>query len=100
MPETITPERVSELLRALGNTADEVAETLRAGGFRGTQADAAACPIACYLKARDVDVIGVRYENLKVRITGRIHLLTMPDAAGEFAEEFDSDRYPALMVSP
>lgn len=40
---------VTQALLALGRTPDEVAETLRAGGFRGQALCATACPIAAYL---------------------------------------------------
>jgi hypothetical protein len=45
----VTP---AEALAALGDTPDAVAETLRAGGWRGSRKACGACPVAVYLRAQ------------------------------------------------
>ena len=56
-----SPARVRALLMALGDTAEDVAATLLAGGHSGDPGSACGCPVAMYLAAngiRDVSVDG------------------------------------------
>jgi len=46
-----TPDGLAAALAALGNTAEQVAETLARAGFSGHRGDEASCPIAWYLRS-------------------------------------------------
>ena len=46
---TTTHGRLTRALNALGRTADQVADTLLAGGWTGLRSDGIACPISKYV---------------------------------------------------
>lgn len=56
MPETITPESVTALLVALGDTPHKIAKSLRALGIAGDPGEPDRCPLAAYLKKGDLHV--------------------------------------------
>lgn len=96
----MTPDRVAELLRALGSTADEVAETLRRGGYRGERQRCDVCPIAQYLGANDVD--GPAVYPIVVFFGPECEAASNPEGAYLFMRAFDEGGYPDLVapVSP
>ena len=79
-------------LEALGTTAAEVAESLRAMGVRGVRGNPCTCPIARYLgpgwevsgnEAAGVDVLHYR-------------LVSLPSPVRAFLRGFDGGLYPEL----
>ncbi len=50
---------VAQLLAELGDTADAVADRLRALGIKGIPGDACWCPVASYLKRNGYEAVAV-----------------------------------------
>ena len=96
---TLTPE---EALRQLGDTADEVAESLRRAGCRGYTASAHGCPVARYMQ-------GLGFKGFQVGASGYYrgpgHMGVMSAkghnarGVGEFILRFDRGEYPDLEKS-
>lgn len=100
---------VPVLLERLGRTSDEVAQTLRAGGWRGIQEEPARCPVSVYLYANgihgevypaiepDEDSDGDNhYQPAHVDMDGTTVPLT--DAVHEFVVRYDNGDYPDLVL--
>ena len=101
-----TKEQVISLLKALGDSGDEVAESLTKLGIMGSPCSSFACPIAKYLLkvgiATNVSRNGVspRHSNdwwhisfIEVRAFDRAFDRTF-DGISEFIRRFDSGNYP------
>lgn len=74
-------------LRALGDTANDVADTLLAGGYTGARGDGCTCPVATYLRAiyRDVYV-----EVLDEEIYVGDVVIATPEPVRAFVQLFDT----------
>lgn len=96
-----TPPDVDQALRALGASADEVAATLLAGGYRGVREDCTACPVAEYLGAvvDGCEVANVSDERVRVYVgPGHVEVWPPPKPVVAFLHRFDTDgAYPALV---
>lgn len=84
------------LLIALGDTADSVASTLRAGSHRGTRSQHG-CPVAAYLRAHGVSVVGVTLRTCTIPTGGRPARVSLPGPVRAFIHAFDAGRYPDLV---
>jgi hypothetical protein len=85
------------LLVALGAIADEVAATLRAGSHTGTRT-CHGCPVAAYLRAHGVEVVGVSTRTVTVRVNGVRLRISLPAPVRAFLRNFDGGRYPELLA--
>ena len=89
-------------LQSLGSTAEDVADTLISGGWRGFPGDAGTCPVALYLTtmlpfARSA-VVGVG--GATVHTVGDTDIdADLPPAVSVFVRAFDSGAYPELVVT-
>lgn len=80
-------------LASLGETADEMAASLRAAGITGIRENGEACPLAVYLRRegfRDLNVTRAQIEDARARfgVEGRWRMDTPPPAE-EFIGRFD-----------
>lgn len=95
----MSPESVTALLAALGDTPNAVAEALRAGGFRGTPRTSRTCPIARYLQFHgvpDVAMTGtVEWSSGQIRPARQF--VRLPDACMWFVTAFDAGKHPDLV---
>lgn len=95
-------------LAALGDTADDIAETFRATGMRGTPQDPHRCPIANQLRAAfRTDGVNVASYAEMTMPDGRRARAALPAACLAFMNRFDgsavvdhSDCCPQLAVLP
>ena len=90
-------QRVGELLKSLGDTADEVAGGLRQRGIKGAKDDGCCCPIANLIKAEFPEARDGKWSDddgawfvceSYVRTPDGV-LRTRATAIGEFIEAFD-----------
>lgn len=89
-------ERVEVLLRSLGDTADEVADSLRARSIKGTRDDGCKCPIAKVIAAEIPESSGAEWDDEDGKwfvSQGYVRTpagdLWPPAAVSEFIEIFD-----------
>lgn len=92
-------ERATKALAALGDTADEVARTLRALGVTGVPSRAQECVIARYLGAElstvvRVDPVDVSFWAVDSKGYSRIET---PQVILGFIRRFDRHEYPELI---
>lgn len=88
--------RALRLLHALGTTADQVADRLRALGIKGKLDVAAGCPIANYLEVNSTpSSVDVEWFSLVGDPTETHH--KMPPAAALFIRRFDDGVYLDLV---
>jgi hypothetical protein len=104
---TSLPDQVEAALSGLGNTADEVADRLRALGIKGIRDDAACCPIARLLESALGAGIAVCVGNFSITILGPLgpgglgfEIEDAPDAVREFISRFDDSVYLDLAEAP
>lgn len=90
----VTEGDVDRLLTQLGDTADDVAQTLLTGGYLGRRDDCANCPVAKYLRASGVYDAWVDQHEVTSGIVGQV---TLPKPVILFVQEFDSFGYPDLI---
>lgn len=89
---------VSVALDMLGDTADDVADVLSAGGWTGLRNDPCACPVAVYLRAvlPQTAAVAVSVNGISVTTDDeRMHDSTPPGPA-EFIARFDDGDYDEL----
>lgn len=98
MQETSTPIAVTELMRLLGNTPDEVAASLLSRGVTGRRYCGATCPVASYLLTNGQPaLVGPR---LTACLCGRTHVcVDTPQPVADFLNRFDAGSYPYLVAS-
>jgi hypothetical protein len=91
-------DQLYELLTGLGQTPDEVAESLRAAGVTGKREDAECCPVAIWLKRAtgadpyvDCEAASVRYVPDAPEVE-----TSSPMAVRGFVVRFDHHQYPDL----
>jgi hypothetical protein len=89
---------LEQALIKLGNTHDEVAATLLAGGFKGKKTSSCDCPVARYLCATLDDGNVYRVERWEV-FSDNGEDTTMPKAVCDFVFWFDKGAYPDLILS-
>jgi hypothetical protein len=83
-------------LVALGETPEQVAETLKEQGIIGYRQHASSCPIYHYLKSKGypVDCLSQHSICLLSPYYGDIE---MPEVVGRFIVAFDQGKYPELI---
>ncbi len=94
--------QITKTLVALGGTADEIADTLDAGGWRGLQYDAEACPVSRYLTAVGTRIHGAAvgtYQATVHTLDGPVTEIDLPPAVAAFVQAFDRGDYPDLVVT-
>jgi hypothetical protein len=93
---------VARLLADLGDTADAVADRLRALEIKGRRKEPCACPIANYLLSKtdavEVSVIQARSRFIILTPIGsRWQRVPNPEPVGEFLKRFDQGVYLDLV---
>lgn len=110
----LTEEWLRSLLTGLGNTADEVAATLRTAGVKGNRADAHDCPVARFIAAQARELVAtagqvtvtLTAEQAVIGITvagsGDYREVTAgtPSAVEDFLDSFDGGAYDDLAETP
>ncbi|MEV4620205.1 hypothetical protein AB0J74_16050 [Asanoa sp. NPDC049573] len=97
-----TYQRLTKALAALGATADEVADTLLAGGWTGLREDGLACPVSKYVVSvlPDIEVAATSFQRIKVISTrGETVDASLPVGAAEFVTAFDTGSYDELAAT-
>jgi hypothetical protein len=84
----------AEALAALGDTPDAVAETLRAGGWRGQRASCESCPLARYLAGS----FGGEWMSASTETLAPFGWVRHPQPVAEFVVRFDRGHYPDLVA--
>lgn len=87
MVNAIMQRHINDLLAELGDSVSAIAAELERREIRGLPGAPSACPIARYLKTRDVPVTFV--STLRATVRGEDY--DMPDPAGYFVAAFDDD---------
>jgi hypothetical protein len=103
--------KTSGLLAEMGNSADEVAETLQATGVQGVPRDNRSCAVALYLSAlvgtepsiRSIAVghcsLTINLVALDARPAGRLQV-QLPKPVRRFVAAFDARQYPMVIREP
>lgn len=98
----LTSKEITESLAKLGNTADEIAQSLQVKSIVGDQGDVSFCPIAIYLKGEfptmgvDVDPDAIYLWDLGGP-SFECHVKP-PLAVKTFIGDFDRATYPELIA--
>lgn len=93
--KTITTMAPADYLAALGNTADEVAETLRRLGVTGQRVVADSCPVANYLR----EFAGVGHPAMSPAwIKLGDGWIATPAPVARFVARFDLGEFPDLIT--
>jgi hypothetical protein len=85
------------VLRALGESPDEVAASLLALGCRGMPAQHSSCPVARYMLARGFEGAAVDNRRMEWDDGRRV---VLPPPVFDFVRRFDQGEYPALVEPP
>lgn len=91
--------QVRELLAELGNTPDEIAETLRRLSITGDRYLSNSCPVANYLNLTTAvhdDRCYVSFSSVRLRGSGR-YVAAVPPPVATFARLFDAGDYRDLV---
>ncbi|MDR7278395.1 hypothetical protein [Catenuloplanes atrovinosus] len=94
-----TARHLAFALEALGETTNDVAEFLAAGGWTGLRSDGRACPIAIYLSSvvpNISDVYVTPYELVVVTGDGEEIDTALPVGPSDFVSAFDDGAYDDL----
>jgi len=83
------------LLEQLGETPEQVAEALKAKGFKGRPKQAHCCPIYHYLTSHGLDV-GVTPGQISLYAPNDDCDITAPLSIKQFVYDFDAGKYPDL----
>ncbi|GAA4100924.1 hypothetical protein [Actinomadura miaoliensis] len=108
--DTISEQRLAELLMSLGETADQVAAALRRAKIVGRQSSAYQCPLARYIAERTRQLVPSARINVRVcagEVAVEIHqpdtdeyqeiTVAQPKAAKDFVKSFDEGGYADLV---
>ena len=92
-------EEVNNALINLGNDVDEVYHSLLLENCRGELYNMQSCPIAVYLKKRDLlpDTAFVKYGRIEEHSHHSAKYVTLPGAIRDFIRMFDRGSYPELI---
>lgn len=95
---------IGRLLAELGDTADKVADALRAKGIKGRRVSARSCPVTTYLKARRpaLDTLTTTQGWVRFRDPDSPTWPTIPttEPVREFVRRFDQGVYLDLVEVP
>ncbi|WP_157408664.1 hypothetical protein [Actinoplanes sp. N902-109] len=93
-------QRLSMILNALGDNAEDVAHLLQFGGWRGLPHNINACPVALYLRTVVTDVtdaaVSSDYAMVHTSDGAEVSVDLSPAVAG-FVLAFDLGTYPELI---
>jgi hypothetical protein len=84
---------IAQDLKALGNTVDEIADTLQRLCIKGHKEVSWGCPIYFYLKSKGHDVSSVGYHYACIVSQPSFY---MPSLITDFIRSFDYGQYPDL----
>jgi len=93
-------EEVWDALNALGNSAEEVAESLGKLGIKGTLGDADTCPVAYYLKSKGLKDAFVTSNMVREGTSAGFSDLRVdiPLSVQFFIEHFDDGAWPEMVL--
>ena len=94
--------RLAMVLQALGDSAEDIANLLRFGGWRGRPNDVHACPLALYLRTvvNDVTDAVVSSDQATIHTSDGDDIeVALTSAAAGFVLAFDIGAYPELIVT-
>lgn len=94
----MTDVEVLALLEGLGETADEVANSLRAAKVRGHRGTCGSCPIARHLHQQGVDSPSVLTLHVWVNRNSRSMRITLPQPVCDFVRRFDAGDFEDLAL--
>lgn len=93
-----TEESVEEWLDSLGTTADEVANSCRALGYKGRPQQARVCPISNGAKQHFGVPFASAYKSVFVgELGGNYTRVNLTRPVDEFIQKFDDGEYPDLV---
>jgi hypothetical protein len=95
---TVSPERVLDLLDELGESGQEVADTLFDLGVKGKRDNTGSCPIANYLRGEGVPDPVVNPDH--VEWDSFEESITLPEGCIHFIARFDAGEFTDLLESP
>lgn len=108
-------DKVLELLRELGDSPEEIAQSLQARGIQGVRNASCSCPLALYLRSKGYPYARVHVRYTEDDITGddseevesalvegalpsdSRERVEIPTVFAKFVESFDNGLYPALV---
>jgi len=89
---------VSDFLKDMGNTSEEVAESIRKIGVKGVQKNPRHCPLALAIREKFPSTIGLRVGGNTMTYSDP---QTMDPAhtpsTSQFVKDFDAGKYPDLI---
>lgn len=91
---------IGRLLAELGDTADKVADTLRAKGIKGVRESYEHCPIAKLLQAEDREHVVVLGDSWEALVDDCWLDGDLPQSVRGFVERFDAGVYLDLVEVP
>jgi hypothetical protein len=97
----VAVDDISKLLNGMGNTSDEVAETLRAARVRGLRDSSSFLnPIVRFLN-RSLTIggkleVGAGGSKLRLQKGGKVQEVDLPAAVQDFLDAFHRGNYPDL----
>lgn len=91
-----SPAEALEKLRALGSTAEQVAQSLFIGGICGKPRSRSCCPIACFLGEGALVERRVAWVH-SVSTSDSAWMVSLPHAVRDFIDEFDDGGFPMLV---
>lgn len=108
--DAITEEWLTRTLTDLGDTADDVAATLRDAAIKGRRSNAVQCPVARYLARRVAEHASSTQARVNVHDDATVLVATssahsedlivsvaLPDPVLDFIRDFDEGAYPDLI---
>jgi hypothetical protein len=99
MPTVATYKKlILNILNQLGETSEEVAQSLKDKGFKGKRKRAHCCPIYQYLTSHGLDVGVSPNEIVLYDITTKGCDITAPLPIKQFIYDFDDGKYPNLEI--
>jgi hypothetical protein len=96
-----TADRIADLLDALGDTPDGIAERLAEAGITGFRSDATCCPIANYLLCAEPLLVSVAVLGDSIdysAATGEDGTVAVPPEVNDFVSLFDTEHFPHLIT--
>ena len=87
-------DKALDLLRALGDTPDEIAAFLEGQGFKGVQYQPHNCPVSNYMKEAGFTGVVTTWGG---NFFSHEETCVQYRPAGRFAQAFDQGKYPQLI---
>jgi hypothetical protein len=84
---------IEQDLKALGDTTDQIADTLQGLGIKGHREQSYGCPIYRYLQSKGHAIGSVGYHYISIVAQSSFY---MPSLITDFIRSFDHGKYPDL----